>query len=439
MIATKIVIIAIAVVVSLTFIGIGGTYDANAYDSDLTASGSSWEQFLEYVETKEGGTKVNESGEKDSNGKYYIVENDGAGNPTIGHGLCLHAKAEGDNGYYHVEEFKEHDIDSKKLATDWYNGVKGKVEVEICDAIWDDHLKGIYDNIVSKYSDLKLEEYQYYALTDVKYRRGNTDGFETKYKDLWKGSNDKYYKKDTSKEKYSTDTLYSFFWNGGHDLSGVNTRKKEQWLLFKYGYYAPLKEYWEESKGGEYSLKGDGCVIAEFKSGVTHKTFSIINQNAKIDGETIFPSECNRACGVTILTGYSNKSVGDLIKLGQEKGNGFPYNNANMYEGTGLSVINKNELVGDYSKVKSTITKEISKGNYIMLRFNGKTIGASGKQWASPNGHWIAILGTKKEKGKTNIFVADPGWGRTGWWDIDEFKNVSTRAELKIIEPKKGK
>lgn len=226
--------------------------EAPSEENMNNVAGSSWEQFLEFVLTNEGGTKTDD-------GKYYIVEDDGAGYPTIGHGLCLKSS----DGYLHVSDFKEYNIDSKKLADDWLAGGRnGKVEVEICDAIWEEHLRILYEGadgtsgIKGQYKNLNLKEYQYYALVDVKYRRGNTDGFTDAYNSKWSSSDDKY-GKDTSSEGFSMDSLYSFFYDVGHSLPGVITRKKNQWLLFKYGYYAPLKEYWQESYGGTGEYNSD--------------------------------------------------------------------------------------------------------------------------------------------------------------------------------------
>lgn len=211
-------------------------------------SGSSltnWDEFLSYVETKEGGTKT-------SDGKYYIVEDDDAGNPTVGHGLCLHSSSD---GYLHVTEFSAYGIDSKKLADDWLaGGREGKVSVNICDEMWSNLLESKYNTISSKYPSLK--EYQKYALTDVMYRRGNISGFDSEYSSKWTSADEQYGNYVEANEPFSTDTLFNFFWNGGHAEKGVNTRKQDQWVLFKYGYYRPLGKYCStaESSGDSSSF-----------------------------------------------------------------------------------------------------------------------------------------------------------------------------------------
>lgn len=221
-------IVVIAGAISGDGIGLGsGASSSGMY----SASSSSWEQFLRYVATKEGGTKTKD-------GLYYIVEDDGASNPTVGHGLCLKS---GD-GYLHVDEFAEYGVDSQLLAEQWISGDRdGKVSVEICDAIWGTHVKAKYDLIVSKYPDLTT--YQHYALTDVEYRRGNTRNFQEKYNGKWSSSDDQFGNYVEANEPFDTNTLFDFFWDRGHRLDGVNIRKKDQWVLFKYGYYRPLNEY----------------------------------------------------------------------------------------------------------------------------------------------------------------------------------------------------
>lgn len=231
--------IAIAVFAIFIFFAIvGGIAEiAEAAESAgemQSATGSSWEQFKRYVATKEGGS---------NDGTYYFVEDDGAGNPTIGHGLCLYT-----SGMGHKIAFANYGIDTKQLVSDYLAGKEAKVEMSICDQIWEeDVLRPIFESIIASYEDLDLTEYQCYALTDVKYRRGNTNGFQNEYENKWTESDDQYGNYNEANEQFSTDTLFNFFWNGGHSLEGVNTRKQDQWVLFKYGYYRPLGEYWQES------------------------------------------------------------------------------------------------------------------------------------------------------------------------------------------------
>lgn len=210
--------IAGVILVFCSIFGGGAMSEAQAsYNYSNVSSGTQWENFKRFVLVNEGGTTTED-------GKYYIVEDDSQGNPTVGHGLCLYSKV--DNVYLHKEAFANHNIDSVELADNWIRGDRtGKVSVDICDEIWEENLKGIYDSIKSSYSYLGLSTYQYYALTDVKYRRGNTNGFEDAYNEKWSGSDNRY-KKDTKMEEYSQDSLYSFFNNGFTDTSSRCVYKK---------------------------------------------------------------------------------------------------------------------------------------------------------------------------------------------------------------------
>lgn len=230
---------------------VGGELEVEAAENGMqSATGSSWEQFKRYVATKEGGG---------NDGTYYFVEDDGAGNPTIGHGLCLYISGNG-----HRTAFANYGIDTVQLVNDYLAGKTAKVEMNTCDQIWEeDVLKPLFDSITSSYTN--LTEYQCYALTDVKYRRGNTNGFQNEYDTKWTSSDDQYGNYNEANEPFSTDTLYNFFWNGGHSLPGVRTRKQDQWVLFKYGYYRPLKEYWKENAVFSGDLYNDDGSVNEEK------------------------------------------------------------------------------------------------------------------------------------------------------------------------------
>jgi hypothetical protein len=212
--------VAGVILVFCSIFGGGALDEAEAvtyYNSSVATSGTQWENFKRFV-------LANESGTKTSDGKYYIVEDDGLGNPTVGHGLCLYSKA--DKTYPNKEAFNNNNINSEELAKKWLNGdSSGKVSVDICDKIWEERLRSIYYSLVDAYSNLSLTIYQYYALTDVKYRRGNIDGFWEAYNEKW-SENDNRYKEDTTVEEYSQDSLYSFFNNGFTNTSNRCVYKK---------------------------------------------------------------------------------------------------------------------------------------------------------------------------------------------------------------------
>lgn len=414
----KIVAIIIVVIASILipfFIAIAGNSDELGKSSSgmYSASSSSWEQFLEYVASKEGGTKTED-------GLYYIVENDWAGNPTVGHGLCLKSS----DGYLHADEFNAYNTNSKQLADNWLNGDRnGKISVEICDAIWESHLKAKYDSIVSKYPNLTT--YQHYALTDVVYRRGNTNGFQEKYNSKWKASDDQYGNYEETNELFSTDTLFDFFWNGGHELDGVRTRKKDQWVLFKYGYYRPLNEYYRATTitanidsldpndyGGVYtsskgytfiqyyqnksswsndSLNGySGCNLGGYGCNVTSNAIVL----SGLTGETITPRQVNNAFS------FASNDASNLLKTSAFS----KYDN--LIEITGYY----------YNPTVSGLITNLQAGNVAILKFNAK-IGYV-NNWAVTT-HFVACVDYKNENGTDYIYIINPNRSAknaTGWY-----------------------
>ena len=324
-------IAAVCVVVIIVAACVGafaaGGGDASSNVGLYSASTSSWEQFKRYVLLNEGGTRVDENGNADSNGAYYIVEDDWAGNPTVGHGLCLKSYADNPEGaYLHEEEFANQGINTKELVEKYDEAVaKGydsknkehykyfpRVSVEKCDAIWESHLKAKYESIATQYPDLTT--YQHYALTDVVYRRGNIKNFKSEYDSKWTSSDDKFGAYVEADEPFSTDTLFNFFWDGGHSLDGVKTRKKNQWVLFKYGYYRPLKEYFVAS--GNFKevdvYNGDGSVNEEKISELQlafENAFNLVSGNLAGNniGGRYNKETCTKVTGTYL--GYSGKTA----------------------------------------------------------------------------------------------------------------------------------
>ena len=361
---------------------------ASASTQGMTnASSNSWEQFKRFVLINEGGTRVDENGKVNPNGAYYIVENDSQNNPTIGHGLCL----KHNGSYLNVEVFSKHGIDSKKMADNYFKGIYDKVSVEICDAIWNELLYAKYESVVSTCQGLGLKEYQLFALTDVKYRRGNIDGFIDKYNRLWDASQDSY-KKDTSSEVYSMDTLYSFFNNGFTDTSsGVYARKKRQWVLFKYGYYQILDEYWTESIGTtDYTFNEGDYIILE--------NAVRIQQTANNNGYDQNSSGYTDAClgfafayAHSINTNTTDRITGSISEA--VKGNW----SSDTYR-AGYTSENKNEILG-------IVYDELTKGKACIIQVVGSFFDDNP---AKPKTrHFVTAIGYRKGVNRSNIQDTD--------------------------------
>lgn len=420
----------VAALVVLLVVIAGAISGGNGFNMNMQSnSTSSWNQFLEYVATKEGGTKT-------ADGQYYIVEDDSKGNPTVGHGLCLKSS----DGYLNVDAFSSYSIDSKQLADNWLNGNRdGKVSVEICDAIWEEGVKTRYESIVAQYPDLRT--YQHYALTDVKYRRGNTDGFQEAYNSEWTASDDKYGDYDESKESFSMDSLYSFFNNGFTDTSsGVYTRKQDQWILFKYGYYRPLGEYWKGApNGADVSSLNTVDYKGTYQSNINGYTFVEYYQNGSswssdplngASGSTVGSAGCHvtsMAIALTAITGdiitprdvnnaFNFMSNGDEAILNTLK---FSY----LKNSINISACRTSGLTKDF------LISELNKGHILMIRFQGLS------EWSTST-HYVICADYKKEAGTDYIYISNPNrYGTNGWVDISRI-TISQWTQARIISQK---
>ena len=411
----------VGIIVILASLGGGGdaanAETVNNADGMSSTSSSSWEQFCKFVEMNEGGSKT-------SDGKYYIVEDDSAGNPTVGHGLCLKSH----DGYLHVQEFSAHGVDSKKLADDWLAGNRdGKVEVSICDEIWSTYLRNIYEQIVAANQNLNLKEYQYYALTDVKYRRGNIKGFTEAYQKKWTSSEDKY-GKDTSSEAFDNNSLYGFFLNGyTNTKSGIYKRKKNQWLLFKYGYYASLNEYWKEDYSTSGNATGEpGKTGKVTVSGTEVETYT----NSKGDtyilyrqtqgpwatqgymGGTVAKIGCTTAASATAASKYDSRLTPmnflNIQNIGVTR---TLASNGLKFERVGSDNVQRTE--SDKNKIKGYLQE----GYPVMIHVNKNSIFTNSE-------HYMTLIDINGDK--VYLATGDTSTGKKpGWYNFDDvFKGL---------------
>lgn len=393
--------LAVILLVILVFFALFGSITAEAAEEEenmQAASVTSWNQFLRYVETKEGGT---------TKGDNYVVENDGAGNPTVGHGLCLKS---GD-GYLHVGEFAEYGIDSKALK------LGDEVSIEICDEIWSNHIKGLYEGIVSEFGD--LTQYQQFALTDVKYRRGNVNGFSNAYNSETVSYDDYYGNYNESNEKFSDENkVYNFFWDGGHSLEGVKTRKKDQWVLFKYGYYRPLGEYWQANSGTAdvSGLQGGSDYKGTFTSATSGLTFIEYYQDAakwgkdELTGSSSASDLAAAGCHVTsmaiALTGLSGEQItpSEVNKAFNFMANGdAAILNTSEFSRLKSLISISNLYTAD--KTTDTLKSNLTGSKVMILRYNAEP-------WTSSGSHYVVAVDYNKDD---KVYIINPGtWGKEG-------------------------
>lgn len=194
---------------------------------------------------------------------------------------------------------------------------------------------------------------------------------------------------------------------------------RQDWALKYYNQF-----HGKERSGGSFTKSNKKGVVGTFTSGITGKTFTILDQT-KISGWGYF---CNKAVAVCIASGYTNDEIKSLRSRAEQKEQIM----SNM--GTTNWFFNKYGLTakkGSYS-IKN-IREILNKGEYIGIRFSSAAYGKSGQDYASKNGHWIGIIGYKKESGKEQIFISDSAHGGTGWHDIDEFESSSCKRTLQYF------
>lgn len=115
--------------------------------------------------------------------------------------------------------------------------------------------------------------------------------------------------------------------------------------------------------------------------------------------------------------------------MGQNSSNdGFPYATTAMFNGSGFTITRRDSERENYVSIVRT---GLQQGSYYMIRFKGgsSSVVVNGVKFASENGHWISILGYKFEDGKEQMFIADPGYGNSGWYDINTFTGVLGRMQ----------
>ena len=208
----------------------GNSYGITTFDfepiagfiSTATAT-SPLQQYLRFMHSWEG--------EPPAEGDNYIVFDDGYGNLTIGWGICFYSKQD---GYMKKEAFKKIGYDVTKLK------VGDKIPKVDIDNIESQIVNNNIERVESITTGLELTQYQKYALVDRMYQNGNINGFVDAYNQYWKDTDDAF-KKDTSSEKYTHGLAQ---WFMGSTTGGVNNRRKAEWLLFKYGYYNRINEYY---------------------------------------------------------------------------------------------------------------------------------------------------------------------------------------------------
>ena len=178
-----------------------------------------------------------------TDGDNYIIEDDGAGHPTVGYGVDIE-----NSGYK-----------SKFIEAGYPTSIGGKVPIEFVNAIEDEILRNFKSQVEATVSGLNLKQYQINALVSRTYNcgldgaliteRGNPlRDFVDSYKAYWNAETDDLYEKNPeAMEGNFNHALYRQYMSRpttseGKELPGLVRRRKSEWTLFQTGYYDVLGE-----------------------------------------------------------------------------------------------------------------------------------------------------------------------------------------------------
>lgn len=227
-------------------------FDVSSFNS--TSVGSNWEKLIKYLHYFECGG----SATTNADGTKYIVEDDGAGHPTVGYGVDI-------NNCGYKNEF---------IAAGYNLSIGAEIDVEFVDAIEKKEIENKKAAVEAVVSGLNLKEYQIHALITRAYNCGSAGAVGTRngktfveaYTEYWKETDDEY--KVPPNDTMFTHALYTNYMNKpntseGKVLNGLTRRRKSEWILFKTGYYGyetegQVDQYWEEG-GGDLLAKADEC------------------------------------------------------------------------------------------------------------------------------------------------------------------------------------
>ena len=219
------------------------TFDFSIYDEtnfntiNNSSSTSSKQLLIEYIYSWEGCTELSEDGTE------YKIQDDGAGHPTVGHGIDIE-----NSGYKSLFEQNGY---STTIGV-WVNK-------EFVDGLEADEISSKWDAVKSLTADLNLKDYQINALVSRAYncgtagaltvRRGKNEyTFNEAYKEYWnEDSDDKFDQKDENAVDYDNELYTEYMdepiYSGGNVLQGLVNRRKSEWKLFQTGYYDRIDKW----------------------------------------------------------------------------------------------------------------------------------------------------------------------------------------------------
>lgn len=174
----------------------------------------------------------------------------------------------------------------------------------------------------------------------------------------------------------------------------------------------------------------DPKIIKFFKSNINSKTYTIIDQIATGLG---WEGCCNRATALCIASSMGNATLDKLIsKTSCQPFDKDSYGNT-YFSNFGLKNLGTN-FKNDY---QSAVKEYVKKGDSIALYFGSSTkkTNNSTNAWAT-DAHWIAIIGYDVVDGVEKMYVADSGHSNSGWYPINEFRDIQNIKYVFVIQEK---
>lgn len=222
-------------------------YDASKFNNTST-SDTSLDLLVEYLHALESCTTITDDGTK------YIVEDDGAGNLTVGHGIDIV------NGGYE-EVFKEHGYTDVKLGDE--------IDKDFVDELEKEAIESAVESVKAETASLNLTDYQINALASRYYNMGSggwkceREGytFVEAYNEYWNTTDDKFNLKDPNAVDYNHD-LYTKYMKyvdtaKGQVMPGLTKRRQSEWKLFQTGYYDVIDKWHSDGTNGDIIKAAD--------------------------------------------------------------------------------------------------------------------------------------------------------------------------------------
>lgn len=205
--------------------------------SRIKAGGSSL--LTEYIRQWEHGATPPPT---NADGTKYIIENDGYGNAAVGYGVDIF------NGGF-ADLFIENGYPTY---------VGGEVDIDFVDALEQQTINNMIDQVNSRVSGLGLKEYQIHALVSRAYNCGiggamddNYSGisnldFVDSYKAYWNNEKDDLQGQSDANYEHKLYTTFMEYPRvaSGQVSQGLIRRRKSEWRLFQTGYYDEIDKHY---------------------------------------------------------------------------------------------------------------------------------------------------------------------------------------------------